>query len=303
EPSSVVSFASVSENHVLSGTFSKIPPPLAYFSSNVTEGYAPLAVEFQDQSRGEVSAVHWDFGDGTASEDASPVHVYEMAGTYTVILDVCGGGGCNTSHKDDFISVRLRDPLVANFSANVTSGQVPLTVQFTDLSNGNPDSWTWDFGDGTFSADPSPVHVYENPGLYTVRLAVANEHSSATFEEVDMVNATHAAIGGSIGYIMIQCDLEGAQIYLDNVLQGTIQNGTLTVPVYVTGTPFNTIRVKDGGFLLYSGPVKAYPSENQTVILVIPSINTRSLNTTAPRFQVPNLLGNATASLPSMMKQ
>lgn len=303
EPSSVVSFASVSENHVLSGTFSKIPPPLAYFSSNVTEGYAPLAVEFQDQSRGEVSAVHWDFGDGTASEDASPVHVYEMAGTYTVILDVCGGGGCNTSHKDDFISVRLRDPLVANFSANVTSGEVPLTVQFTDLSNGNPDSWTWDFGDGTFSADPSPVHVYENPGFYTVRLAVANEHSSATFEEVDMVNATHAVIGGSIGYIMIQCPLEGAQIYLDNVLQGTIQNGTLTVPVYVTGTPFNTIRVKDGGFLLYSGPVKAYPSENQTVILVIPSINTRSLNTTAPRFQVPNLLGNATASLPSMMKQ
>lgn len=303
EPSSVVSFASVSDNHVLSGTFSEIPLPLAYFSSNVTEGYAPLAVEFKDQSRGEVSTLRWDFGDGASSEEASPVHVYEMAGTYTVILDVCGGGGCNTSHQDDFISVRLRDQLVANFSANVTSGPVPLAVQFADFSTGDPDSWSWDFGDGTFSADSSPVHVYTHPGLYTVRLTVANEHSSAISEEVDMVNATHAVIGGSIGYIMIQCDLEGAQIYLDNVLQGTIQNGTLTVPVYVTGTPFNTIRVKDEGFLLYSGPIKTYPSENQTVILVIPSITTRSVNASAPRFQMPNLLGNATQSLPSMMKQ
>src|SRR5690606_17782809 len=140
--------------------------------------------------RGEVTALRWDFGDGTASEDASPVHVYEMAGTYTVILEVCGGGGCNTSRKHDFITVINRDPLEANFSANVTAGQVPLTVQFTDLSSGDPDSWTWDFGDGHFSADPSPAHVYQDPGLYAVRLTVVNEYSSAISEEVDMVNAS-----------------------------------------------------------------------------------------------------------------
>lgn len=303
EPSLLVSFVSVSENHVLSGTFSPIPPPVAYFAANETDGYAPLTVGFRDQSRGDITVHQWEFGDGTGSGDPSPVHVYDNAGTYTVILGVCGGGGCDTIRSEGLITVRQRDPLVANFSANTTSGQVPLMVQFEDLSTGSPDAWLWDFGDGNYSEDRSPAHLYTSEGLFTVRLTVANEQDTAVSEKEEMVNVSHAAIGGSIGFILVQCNLEGAQIYLDNVFQGTIQNGTLTVPVYVTGTPFNTIRVKDDGFLIYSGPIKAYPSENQTLTLTIPSITTRSVNTTATRFDVPDLLANATYTLPSLLNQ
>lgn len=305
EPSLLVSFASVSENHVLSGTFAPIPAPMAYFSANGTDGYAPFTVGFLDQSRGDITLWQWDFGDGTGSEEPSPVHIYDTTGTYTVILNVCGGGGCDTSRREGLITVSQRDPLVANFSANATSGQVPLMVQFEDLSTGSPVSWLWDFGDGNYSEDRSPAHLYTSEGLFTVRLTVANERDTAVSEKEEMVNVTRtpAAIGGSIGYISVQCNLEGAQIYLDNVFQGTIVNGTLTIPVHVTGTPFNTIRVKDGGFLIYSGPIKAYPSENQTFTLTIPSITTRSVNTTATRFDVPDLLANTTRTLPSLLNQ
>ena len=37
--------------------------------------------------------------------------------------------------------------ITADFIANPTSGEVPLTVQFTDLSIGDITTWNWDFGD------------------------------------------------------------------------------------------------------------------------------------------------------------
>ena len=58
----------------------------------------------------------------------------------------------------------------ADFTQNVTSGAAPLTVQFTDKSSGRPNSWLWDFGDGSTSARQNPVHTYTSAGTYTVTL-------------------------------------------------------------------------------------------------------------------------------------
>ncbi len=60
----------------------------------------------------------------------------------------------------------------AKFSANVTSGEVPLTVSFTDESPNSPTSWTWSFGDGESSFMRSPIHVYDEPGIYSVSLVI-----------------------------------------------------------------------------------------------------------------------------------
>jgi YVTN family beta-propeller protein len=71
----------------------------------------------------------------------------------------------------------------ANFSSNVTSGYVPLYVQFTDLSI-NATSWNWDFGDGANSTDQNPMHIYSAIGNYTVNLTVSNA------KDTDSKNAT-----------------------------------------------------------------------------------------------------------------
>jgi hypothetical protein len=50
-----------------------------------------------------------------------------------------------------------------------------LTVQFVDISIGNPTLWVWSFGDGTpDSLEQYPVHTFTNPGTYTITLEVAN---------------------------------------------------------------------------------------------------------------------------------
>jgi len=66
-------------------------------------------------------------------------------------------------------------PYYANFEAESTSGEVPLTVQFTDLSSGeNIESWEWDFdNDGTVdSYEQNPEYTYQDTGSYTVKLTI-----------------------------------------------------------------------------------------------------------------------------------
>jgi len=66
----------------------------------------------------------------------------------------------------------LADLADAKFTADVTDGQVPLAVQFTDQSPNSPTTWDWDFGDGNGSSDQNPQHTYTTPGVYDVSLIV-----------------------------------------------------------------------------------------------------------------------------------
>ncbi|MFA5613958.1 MAG: PEGA domain-containing protein [Methanoculleus sp.] len=74
------------------------------------------------------------------------------------------------------------EPPIADFTANVIEGNVPLTVEFTDCSEGPPTSWFWDFGDDTTSDEQNPTHTYTNPGTYTVTLEVTNVAGTDTAE-------------------------------------------------------------------------------------------------------------------------
>jgi PKD repeat protein len=63
--------------------------------------------------------------------------------------------------------------VTANFAANPTSGQAPLTVQFTDQSSGPVTGWNWSFGDGSAnSSAQNPSHVYNSAGSFTATLTV-----------------------------------------------------------------------------------------------------------------------------------
>jgi PKD repeat protein len=61
---------------------------------------------------------------------------------------------------------------VSNFTSDLVTGNVPLTVSFTDQSTGAITSWEWVFGDGTMSNNKNPIHTYSDPGSYTVTLTV-----------------------------------------------------------------------------------------------------------------------------------
>jgi hypothetical protein len=68
--------------------------------------------------------------------------------------------------------------MIAEFSADVRSGEAPLTVRFYDRSSGNIDTWSWDFGDGLTSDVRYPIHTYTQPGSYTVTLTISKEYGN-----------------------------------------------------------------------------------------------------------------------------
>jgi len=108
---------------------------------------------------GHITLWAYAYGGGTAATDVD--YVYQRQ--YAAIEPGHGNWG-----TEDQI---LRAP-VANFTANVTSGPVPLTVQFWDASSYQPTAWNWSFGDGTpNSTDRNPVHTYTAPGIPSAPLA------------------------------------------------------------------------------------------------------------------------------------
>jgi PKD repeat protein len=81
----------------------------------------------------------------------NPSHTYTTPGTYTVALQEYNAGSYNSTRKTAFITVLQRPP-IAGFTANLTSGMVPLPVSFTDTSTGSPEARAWYFGDENYSA-------------------------------------------------------------------------------------------------------------------------------------------------------
>ncbi|MCK9319434.1 MAG: PKD domain-containing protein [Methanoculleus sp.] len=164
------------------GIYTNQPPPapVAGFEANATADRIPLAVKFNDTSTAHPGVWAWDFGDGVTSTEKNPEHVYTKPGTYTVRLAVKNIAGSASETKTGYITVREAVIPAADFTVNATSGEAPFAAGFTDASSGKPTAWVWEFGDGTVSTEPDPVHIYEVPGTYTVKLAVENSKGSTT---------------------------------------------------------------------------------------------------------------------------
>ena len=154
--------------------------PTANFTASSTSICTQAPVTFSDASNGNgrtITAWAWDFGDGTTyNGQTPPAHTYSSPGTYTVELTVTSACGSNTMTKTGYITAY--GPPTANFTAIPNSGCPPLTVTFSDTSNGNGrtiTSWTWDFGDGNTYIGQTPLaHIFSNKGTYAVKLTVTS---------------------------------------------------------------------------------------------------------------------------------
>jgi large repetitive protein len=188
-----------------------IPAPVADFTSTVTNGSAPLAVQFNDTSSNGPTSWFWNFGDGCNSTLQNPVHIYNASGMYTVTLNATNNGGSNQTMKTGYITVSdllqqvnvvinssnnqslsiIHQDIVhtdligvpaANFTYTILN-ETTNTVQFNDTSSNSPTSWSWIFGyNGGKSTAQNPIYTYDvgNNGPYTVTLVTSNSYGIST---------------------------------------------------------------------------------------------------------------------------
>lgn len=101
--------------------------------------------------------------------------LFEVRPAFFLLLAAIVPWGCSLLNPDS-------GPTAA-FQAATRSGVAPLQIQFTDQSRQGTSQiteWTWRFGDGAKSSERNPVHVYQDPGAYTVSLLVATKVGTDT---------------------------------------------------------------------------------------------------------------------------
>lgn len=249
---------SLNEDSTWTVSWSVLPfPPIAQFAY---EDLGDGQYQFFDQSLNGPESWLWDFGDGTSSTVQHPVHTYTAPGDYTVCLATTNVAGSDTFCMD--ISVVL--PPVAAFTyTNDGTGM----YTFTDESLNGPESWLWDFGDGTSSTEQHPVHTYTASGDYTVCLTVSNPAGSdSTCQTISVVisNLTEA-----YGYLEMQLypnpvsEVLTLTIDWDEELQFElsdlrgqrmrfvrfVRNATLSVADLPEGAYLYTLRTVDGALV------------------------------------------------------
>ncbi|MCX6698680.1 MAG: PKD domain-containing protein, partial [Methanomicrobiales archaeon] len=164
-------------------------PINADFTFMPAKGDVPLMIQFTDNSAGNPTGYKWQFGDGfmMTSNEQNPVHTYTKSGTYNVSLTITTTPGVFATVSKQVV---LTGTPVASFKANPTAGSEPLNVQFTDTSSNNPTTWFWTYGDGQYGNERNPVHTYNSPGTYTVKLTATNKDGSDTATYTDWISVS-----------------------------------------------------------------------------------------------------------------
>jgi PKD repeat protein len=161
-------------------------PVAANFSADPLRGPAPLLVRFTDLSTNGPASWEWDFGDGATSGERNPEHEFTAPGQYNVKLTVTNAAGLATMRR----IVTATEADGANFSGTPASGTVPFTVHFSDLSQGSPGMWGWQFGDGATDVSQNPEHRYTAPGRYSVSLTTIGSAGLSTLTRERYILAT-----------------------------------------------------------------------------------------------------------------
>lgn len=156
--------------------------PVPDFSAENTIVIQGDSVLFTDLSQNNPTTWEWTFETGapaTFSGQTPPKIKYDSIGVFDVSLTVTNEEGTATETKEDYITVIPPSTIVptANFTANYTSIMEGSSVNFTDLSNGDPIYYEWTFtgAETTSSTERNPAGItYMTAGEYDVKLKVTN---------------------------------------------------------------------------------------------------------------------------------
>ena len=148
---------------------------------------------------------------------------------------------------------------VADFVANQTNVSPGTTVNFTDLTSGVPNAWSWSvtpgtgwaYAGGTSSTSQNPQITFNTVGTYTVALTATNAQGSDS-----ETKTSYIVVAEATG----PCTANGAVCdeYINNVTLNTINN---------------TSDCSTGGYADYTSITTSLTKGNQYTVTVSPAIN------------------------------
>jgi len=197
------------------------PVVAALFTAMNNSVCSPVMVEFIDLSTNSPTSWFWEFEGGTPpnSTEQNPIVNYTTSGTYAVMLSASNSSGDSTII--DSITVVANPQPEANFIFETNGGLVTFSNSSIDA-----DTYEWIFGDGNFSQNQNPQHVYFETNVYEVFLIVTNECGADTISQLINVEIT---------------DLENISVFETFDLFPNPNNGQFQLNI--EGKPFDKLEI------------------------------------------------------------
>ena len=173
------------------------------------------------------------------------------------------GTSCNDYDGLAFDNFKIEEAptSIASFTFNCNS---PNEISFTDGSSNCPETWSWDFDDGSTAVTQNTVHTFSNPGIYEVKLMTGNNCSATdtflkqvTIVEASIVSTDESCAGYNDGTATVSVNPSGNYNYSWN-----------TIPVQTSAT---AIDLTTGNYTVEISGTDVCSNSASVFIGVVPS--------------------------------
>ena len=150
------------------------PNPIVDFSAlQFCKGEETMFQSLSYVPDADIVLYSWSFGLEEFSDSAFATHIFSDYGVYDVDLLVLSDNGCQGSFNREIVINKLPS-LNFQFSSDVCLGDEVEFLYNTELNDVNISKWNYDFGDGNFSGDQSPLYNYNYAGTFDIGLEVVS---------------------------------------------------------------------------------------------------------------------------------
>ncbi len=104
-------------------------------------------------------------------------------------------------------------------------------------------SYSWDFGDNTTSSEKNPIHIYKNPGTYTVKLTITDDKGLKA-EKTSSITINKVLKGNIVSEKEDNNDFTTANpVYLKDLVNGSVSSSDNKDTFYFTVTKPSDITI------------------------------------------------------------
>lgn len=213
------SYACPTQNPVQSPTINITVNPLPQPVCTSTANYLGANTQFNVTSNVGTApfSYEWNFGDGGVAYTQNPTHTFGGTGLYNTSVVVTDAYGCSAVCNLP-VDIIIPPYVYADFTAVINQTCANTTVNFTDISVGNPTEWYWNFGDPASGANnisnlQNPTHIFTEPGFYTITFAPGNGVFTDTLVMPNYVEVWENPVAGFMSPNTVYCNPARVKFY------------------------------------------------------------------------------------------